>query len=118
MTFDDIFREILGTRHVLCAPRSATVTDLTDAFSWTNERLIVAQRDPMVSSVVFEVPPELIKPILTEANEIMVRIYTREPYDPLGANTYLSASRKNLIFAANHCAHHEYDLLGKLDTGE
>jgi len=28
ITLDDIFREILGARHGLCAPRSATVTDL------------------------------------------------------------------------------------------
>ena len=90
------------------------VTIATENFSWSTERPLTLQDDPAVESVVMEsLPSELIRQFLTSTNELLFRIDLREPYDPIQAKTYLEGSYDNLIFAANHCSHADYDLNGQ-----
>lgn len=84
----------------------------TDAFAWRIDNPWILQSDPLVTSVVAEIPPPKIKSFLTNADGLKFTIYLRPPYDPIIATTYLARSRKNLVFAANHCATADYDLLG------
>ena len=74
---------------------------------------MILQYDPTVASVVMEVPPELIRRFLTSSDVLMFEIGLRQPYVPIQASTYLAASRKNLLFAANNCATADYDLAGQ-----
>ena len=96
------------------AVRSAVATVLvaTPNYSWTNGSPWVVRDDPVATNVVVEIPPELIKPFLTETDELMFRVETRSPFDPMVARTFLAGSQQNLIFAANNCVRRELDLFG------
>jgi hypothetical protein len=84
----------------------------TDTWGWDAKPWII-QDDPLVSSVVAEIPPEAIMDILTATGRLEFRIELRQPLQPMVATTYLAKSRKNLIFAANNCAHGDYNLYGQ-----
>lgn len=86
----------------------------TSNFSWTSDLPWISQGDSIATNITVEVPPELIKPLLTKADDLMFRVETRPPFDPMVARTFLAASRQNLIFAANHCVRREHDLFGSI----
>lgn len=104
--------EINGSVDVLKSAMTDVRLELED-FGWRTDRPIVFQQDPSVAAVVMEIPNERIRDFLTSANGMMFEIGMRQPYVPIQAFTYLSESRKNLIFAANHCSRGEYDLAGQ-----
>jgi len=89
------------------------VTIATEDFSWNTEQPLTLQEDPVVASVVMEIPGDLIRPFLTSTSRLLFRIDLQEPFHPIQATTYLANSRANLIFAANHCSHADYDLEGR-----
>lgn len=84
----------------------------TDAWGWEAKPWII-QDDPSVSSIVAEIPPDAIKDILASMDRLEFRIELRQSFQPIVATTYLAKSRKNLVFAANNCAHGDYDLYGQ-----
>ena len=88
-------------------------TVATEGFSWDTNQPITVQVDPVVSSVVMEIPQNLIRPFLTSSERLIFRIDLRQPFEPIQATTYLADSRTNLIFAANNCSNAEYDLYGQ-----
>lgn len=94
--------------------RSVVTTVLVETpnFSWTNESPWIVRDDPTATNIVVEIPPELIKPFLKKTDQLMFRVETRPPFDPMVARTFLSGSRQNLIFAANHCVRREHNLFG------
>jgi hypothetical protein len=98
------------------AVRSAVTTVLvaTPHFSWTSDSPWILSADPTATNIVVEIPPDLIMPLLDRTDELMFRVETRPPLDPMVARTFLSASRQNLIFAANHCVRREHDLFGSV----
>lgn len=55
-------------------------------------------------SVVVSIPKERLRPILTESDALEFEVRFSSSYEPLIASTYLSSSRKVLLFAANNCA--------------
>ncbi len=89
------------------------VTVATESFSWDTATPYINQEDIKVSVVVMEVPKEFIKPFLTSSKQMVFNIDLQSPYVPMRATTHLARSRKNLLFAANNCAHQDYDLTGK-----
>ena len=84
-----------------------------EGVGWDTDRPIILQDDSAVASVVMEVPRELIRRFLTSSDLLVFRIGLREPFVPIQATTYLAASRKNLLFAANNCARSDFDLNGQ-----
>lgn len=88
------------------------VTVATENFSWNTERPLTFQEDPAVTSVVMEIPGDLIRPFLVSSDQLLFRVDLREPFQPIQATTYLTESRANLLFAANNCSRAEYDLDG------
>ncbi len=75
----------------------------TDLFSWTDFTPIVRQLDELVTEVVHEIPSHRIRSFLSDARTLSWTAYIRPPYQTMSAETFLSGSRKNLIFAANNC---------------
>lgn len=90
----------------------------TDGGSWEINRPITFQADLQVSTVVVEIPPELIRPFLTKSERLVFEIGLRQPYVPMVASTFLARSRKNLLFAANNCSTGDYDLAGQPNRKE
>ena len=76
---------------------------LTDVFRISTHEPFVWQEDELVSMVAIIVPTEQVIPWLTKVTQYSFRIDTKSPYDPIVASGFLTGSRKNLIFAANHC---------------
>jgi hypothetical protein len=74
---------------------------------------IIRSADPMVTEVIMPFPKNKLTDFLTKADEFVFNVTLRPPYTDMRATTYLKASRKNLIFAANHCAHGFYGLDGQ-----
>lgn len=89
------------------------VTVATDEFSWDTVNPITFQQDPEAASVVMEIPNGLIRDFITKSNRLAFNIELRDPYVPMLATTFLSESRRNLLFAANNCSRNEYGLDGK-----
>lgn len=89
------------------------VSVFVEGVGWDTDRPMVLQDDPAVASVVMEIPGELIRRFLTSSDQLAFQIDLREPYVPIQATTYLAASRKNLLFAANNCARSDFDLNGQ-----
>ena len=90
------------------------VTVATEKFSWDTDRPIVLQWDPDVSAILMEIPKTLIREFLTSVERVIFRVNVKKPFDTIQAETFLSGSQENLIFAANHCSRGEYDLKGHL----
>jgi hypothetical protein len=90
------------------------VSVITEGVSWDTDQPMILQDDPTIATVIMEIPPELIRRFLTSSDALMFEIGLRQPYVPIQASTYLAASRKNLLFAANNCARADYDLAGQL----
>lgn len=90
------------------------VSVTTEGVSWDTDQPMILQQDPKVATVVMEIPQELIRRFLTSSDMLEFEIGLRQPYVPIQASTYLAASRKNLLFAANNCARADYDLAGQL----
>src|SRR5690606_40799950 len=105
--------EINGDAHVLSSAITR-VSVMIEGVSWDTDRPTILQDDPRVATVVMEIPQELIRQFLTSSDRLMFEIGLRERYVPIQAATYLAASRKNLLFAANNCARADYDLDGQL----
>lgn len=89
------------------------VTVEIDGTDWATDQPNIVQDDSAVASVVIEIPGNLIKRFLSLSNSLVFHIDLRKPYSPMFVKTFLSESRKNLLFAANHCTQGEYDLYGK-----
>lgn len=85
---------------------------LSENYGWKFSDPWILQEDQHVASVVVEVPRDFIIPFLTEMDQLIFNIDYRDPFQPMKATTYLAASRKNLVFAANHCSTADYDLSG------
>lgn len=86
---------------IASAVREVTV-DAEPIFLRTTE-FDVEQVDEVYSQLIVALPSRDVVPLLTQANEFKLDLDLREPYQPIGAKTYLSSSRKALLFAANHC---------------
>ena len=63
----------------------------------------VVQEDPVYSRVNVPLPRSQTLEFLQSVDSIELAFDVRQPYEPVGARTVLSGSRKALIFAANHC---------------
>ncbi len=101
--------EIHGAEEVI---RKAIIdaSVISEDFGWTDASPWIVQNDPKVTSIVTEVPSNRIIDFLTAADLLIFNIDYEPPFEPMRATTYLAQSRKNLIFAANHCANGDYDL--------
>lgn len=75
-----------------------------DGFSWSSEAPLVLALDKFVSEIIVEIPSKLILPFLRESEGLQFQVSVNEPFEPIGASTFLKGSEKNLIFAANNCA--------------
>lgn len=95
--------EINGPRQVV-ADAALGVTAGTELFEWHTDAPVIEQLDPQVTAVTVVIPEKRVKAFLREANEFKIRLAMRPPYETIGADTYLTASRRNLVFAANHCS--------------
>lgn len=80
-----------------------SVTVSADSVSWLDNSPIIGQMDDLVTEVVTEIPSSDIIEFLTKSDALTFRADVVESYQPMTANTYLAASRENLIFAANNC---------------
>lgn len=89
------------------------VSVASDDYGWTATEPWIVQDDPSVTSVVTEIPPNSIKTFLTASDLLIFQIDYLPPFQPMRATTYLAQSRKNLLFAANHCTRGEYGLNGQ-----
>jgi hypothetical protein len=72
---------------------------------WRTEKFEVAQQDPAHTAVQFSLPPDQTMPLLTRADNFRLTFELTQPYSPMELSASLATSRKNLIFAANHCSH-------------
>lgn len=82
-------------------------------YVWVTKEPWVVQSDPIVTSVIVEIPPNLIIPFLQDFDKIVLNVDLASGFSPMRATTYLGSSRENLIFAANNCASGDYDLEGQ-----
>ena len=80
------------------------VSVMIEGVSWDTDQPMTLQDDPKVATVVMEIPSELIRRFLRSTDMLVFEIGLQQPYVPIQASTYLAASRKNLLFAANNCA--------------
>lgn len=97
-----ITMEINGSSQIL-ADAALGVAVATDLFQWSTDKPHIAQLDSQVAAVTVAVPQEHTRAFLTAAKELRYRIAMREPYQTIGADTWLSGSREVLLFAANNC---------------
>ncbi len=94
--------EILGSAELI---KSAVVKLRVDAdnISWEDKRPVIWQADETASEVITEIPARYIKQFLSRVDSLKFDIAMSAPYQPIGAKTWLTTSRKVLIFAANNC---------------
>jgi hypothetical protein len=81
----------------------------SDAFTWSDEKPVIWQADPLVSEVITEVPKADINDLLAKADAFSFKIAMKPPYEPIAARTLLAKSRKVLLFAADNCASGHFD---------
>ena len=70
---------------------------------WKTEKFGAVQQDPDLTAVQFSLPPDQTIPLLTRTDNFRLTFELTQPYTPIELSTRLAASRKNLVFAANHC---------------
>jgi hypothetical protein len=63
----------------------------------------VSQISPDYSHVTIELQREEVLLFLTKSDELTFALALKDPYKPIHATTFLSGSRKALLFASNHC---------------
>ncbi|WP_321337194.1 hypothetical protein [Breoghania sp.] len=89
----------------------------TSGGRWVERRPAIQQLDPYATRIELEVPRRMIKRLLSSENQLVVAVRLKPPYEPMVVKTSLSSSRKNLLFAANHCTRQRYDLRGLAENG-
>ena len=94
--------EIHGPAEVI-AGAIKRIDVVTDRFKWRETKPVVHQMDERVSEITVEVPKKFLKSFLTKVDRLDWTVSLKSPYQPMFAQTALAASRKNLLFAANHC---------------
>lgn len=70
---------------------------------YKNVRYYVEQEDPEFSNVIIKIPQNDVLKFLSKSNELIFNLKLKPPYERIMARTFLSKSRKALIFAANNC---------------
>jgi hypothetical protein len=83
------------------AIRSASLT--AHPISHKGIQFSVSQISPDYSRVTVEIKGAEVLPFLTKSDALTFALDLKEPYKPIHATTFLSGSRKALLFAANHC---------------
>lgn len=63
----------------------------------------VSQLDSDYSRLVMRIETKDVIPFLTQSSQMQMRLELKPPYQPIAVTTYLAASRRALLFAANHC---------------
>jgi hypothetical protein len=63
----------------------------------------VSQISPEVSQVTMKIEKRDVIDLLTKVSKMTVELGVTKPYDTISATTYLSNSRKALLFTANNC---------------
>lgn len=84
----------------------------TDGQGLTGGMPLIIQADQQVTEVTLPIPKDRLMGFLTEADRLVYSVEFKPPFTAMRATTYLAESRKNLIFAANHCGQSLYDLNG------
>ncbi len=74
-----------------------------DPVTYGHAKFSISQADAGFSRVVIQIRREDVIKFLTETNRIKFGLEVNAPYKPIFATTYLSESRKALLFAANDC---------------
>lgn len=70
---------------------------------YKNVRYYVEQEDPEFTNVIIKIPQNDVLKFLTKSNELIFNLKLKPPYERIMARTFLSKSRKAVIFAANNC---------------
>jgi hypothetical protein len=68
-----------------------------------NLQVHVVQVSEKYSQVLMQILPTYVNPLLRDANRLELVVHLRKPFENMIATTYLSNSRKALLFAANNC---------------
>lgn len=63
----------------------------------------ISQVDDAFSRLTIHIKNSDVIGLLTQANDFQIRVALKPSYSPMSANTFLSNSRKALLFAANNC---------------
>jgi hypothetical protein len=71
---------------------------------WKIEQFEVMQRNIAYAAIQFRLPADYTMPFLTRTTDFELLYKLVQPYEPIVLRTSLATSRKNLIFAANHCS--------------
>ena len=74
---------------------------------------LILAADPVVTRVVLYIPPERLIHFLKKTNEFVFNVNFKKPFTAMRATTQMAGSRKNLIFAANHCGTGKFGLNGQ-----
>ncbi|WP_186392813.1 MULTISPECIES: hypothetical protein [unclassified Pannonibacter] len=74
---------------------------------------LIMPADPMVTRVFLYIPPEALIHFLKKTREFVFHVDFKKPFTAMRATTQLAGSRKNLIFAANHCGTKAFGLDGQ-----
>lgn len=83
-----------------------------DGIKFIETMPLIAAADPVVTRVFLYIPPEDLLHFLQKTKEFIFNVDFKRPYIAMKATSQLAGSRKNLIFAANHCATGTYGLDG------
>lgn len=76
---------------------------MTDQATWYDQRPLVRQRTKQITEIVTEIPTKQLKAFLTRAERLSFGVALKKPYEPMIAETWLTGSRKVLMFAASNC---------------
>ena len=74
-----------------------------DPISYRSAKYDIAQADKEYSRVSIQIRHEDVYNFLTKTNRIRFGFDVKKPFRSIFANTFLSESRKALLFAANNC---------------
>ncbi|WP_234853631.1 hypothetical protein [Paracoccus everestensis] len=97
-----LLAELTGPEEVISSA-IASASLKTDTFTIEQVKPNVSQIDPLVTGLTIEIPKAHVIPWLTNVQNFELSFAVVPPYDPIWATGSLAGSRKNLIFAANHC---------------
>lgn len=94
--------DIMGPSNLISRTLTRTYLFLDDSPAQHLSHYVV-QQDQVYSRVIVPLPRSLTLKFLQRVARVEIAFDVKQPYEPIGASTLLSGSRKALIFAANHC---------------
>lgn len=75
----------------------------TNTASWNDVAPVIRQKDEQISEIDTEVPKKRLKSFLTGGGKLTFSVALKKPYVPMVAKTWLSDSKRVLLFAAKNC---------------